>query len=230
MLLRWSGIHYHLTVLGRHRGEASWRWSLLQIRLLVVRRSTVSQKQFIIIMQQIFTFKLKSGNFKNISPWALRYIECIYHVQRNFIAFELRPKSRHLIFHKNNETRIKESLVANIYSPLHANVSFLYSLKTLENQNFPDIFRCRNWTLVWNGLMSCLCFTFHYLLLHDGGHHHIETNSFIIYLNEWTDFYMIGTSVMKELKTMQLLTIVIKFLLPYSWWPAYYFFAVNEKR
>ena len=35
---------------------------------------------------------------------------------------------------------------------------------------------------------------------HDGGPYHIETNPLICSANQWTGFYMIGTSVMKELK------------------------------
>ena len=37
-------------------------------------------------------------------------------------------------------------------------------------------------------------------LLHDGGPNHIEISPLICYANQWTDFYMIGASVMKELK------------------------------
>ena len=36
-------------------------------------------------------------------------------------------------------------------------------------------------------------------LFHDGGPYHIETSPMICRANQWTDFYMIGTSVMKEL-------------------------------
>ena len=35
---------------------------------------------------------------------------------------------------------------------------------------------------------------------HEGGPQHIETNPLICSANEWTGFYMIGTSVIKELK------------------------------
>ena len=34
--------------------------------------------------------------------------------------------------------------------------------------------------------------------MHDGGPYHIETSSLICSENQWTDFYMIMTSVMKE--------------------------------
>ena len=34
---------------------------------------------------------------------------------------------------------------------------------------------------------------------HDGGPYHIENSPLICYANQWTGFYMIGTSVMKEL-------------------------------
>ena len=36
---------------------------------------------------------------------------------------------------------------------------------------------------------------------HDGGRYHIETSPLIFGANQWTDFYMITASVMKELKT-----------------------------
>ena len=36
-------------------------------------------------------------------------------------------------------------------------------------------------------------------LFHEGGPCHIETGPMICRANQWTDFYMIGTSVMKEL-------------------------------
>ena len=34
---------------------------------------------------------------------------------------------------------------------------------------------------------------------HDGGHYHIETIPLICRANQWTGFYMIGTSDMKQL-------------------------------
>ena len=37
------------------------------------------------------------------------------------------------------------------------------------------------------------------LTLHDGGRYHIETSPLICKSNQWTGFYMEGTSVMKEL-------------------------------
>ena len=37
------------------------------------------------------------------------------------------------------------------------------------------------------------------LLFHDGEHYHIETSPLICFVNQWTGFYMITTSVMKEL-------------------------------
>ena len=36
-------------------------------------------------------------------------------------------------------------------------------------------------------------------LFHDGGPYHIEISPLICRANQWTGFYMIGTSVMKEL-------------------------------
>ena len=38
------------------------------------------------------------------------------------------------------------------------------------------------------------------LCFHDGGPYHIETSSLIRNANQWTGFYMIGTSIMKEFK------------------------------
>ena len=49
-------------------------------------------------------------------------------------------------------------------NPFHANVSFLYSLKTSENQRFSDIFRgCRNGTLACKGLRAPAVFLDHRL-------------------------------------------------------------------
>ena len=40
-------------------------------------------------------------------------------------------------------------------NPFHANVPFLYPLKTSENKMFSDVFRgCRNGALVWKGLIN----------------------------------------------------------------------------
>ena len=38
-------------------------------------------------------------------------------------------------------------------------------------------------------------------LFHDGDPYHIETSPLIISANHWTSFYMIGTTVMTEIKT-----------------------------
>ena len=38
-----------------------------------------------------------------------------------------------------------------------------------------------------------------YKLFHDGSPYYIETSPLICRANQWTDFYMIGTFVMKEL-------------------------------
>ena len=40
------------------------------------------------------------------------------------------------------------------------------------------------------------------LLFHDAGPYHIETSTLICSLNQWTGFYMIRTSDMKELKKL----------------------------
>ena len=42
---------------------------------------------------------------------------------------------------------------------------------------------------------------------HDGGPYHIETNPLMCYANQWTHFYMIENSVMKELKKIGILHI-----------------------
>ena len=47
---------------------------------------------------------------------------------------------------------------------------------------------------------------FIYALFHDRGPFHIETGPLICSANEWTGFYMIGTSVLKELKYLSLKT------------------------
>ena len=38
-------------------------------------------------------------------------------------------------------------------------------------------------------------------IFHDGGLYHIKTIPLICIANQWTGFYMIGSSVMKELMT-----------------------------
>ena len=42
-------------------------------------------------------------------------------------------------------------------------------------------------------------------LFHDGGPFHIETSPLICRVNQWTSFYMITASVMKELIELQML-------------------------
>ena len=39
---------------------------------------------------------------------------------------------------------------------------------------------------------------FRLYLFHDGGTYHIDTNPLIHIANQWTDFYMTGTTVMKK--------------------------------
>ena len=41
---------------------------------------------------------------------------------------------------------------------------------------------------------------FFFELFHEGGPYHIEKTPLIYRANQWTGFYMIGTSVIKELK------------------------------
>ena len=45
-----------------------------------------------------------------------------------------------------------------------------------------------------------------FYLFHDGGRYHIETSPFISTANQWTDFYMIKISVMKELRSHTFMT------------------------
>ena len=47
--------------------------------------------------------------------------------------------------------------------------------------------------------MSFLCLK----LFHDGGCYHIETSPLICGANQWTGFYMITASIVKELKELQ---------------------------
>ena len=44
------------------------------------------------------------------------------------------------------------------------------------------------------------------MIFQDGGRYHIETSPLICGANQWTDFYMILASVMKELKTYFLIS------------------------
>ena len=44
-------------------------------------------------------------------------------------------------------------------------------------------------------VFSLICF------FHHGGSDHIETSPLICRVNQWTGFYMIGTSVMKEVRS-----------------------------
>ena len=46
-------------------------------------------------------------------------------------------------------------------------------------------------------------------LFHDGGPYYIETSPLICSANQWTDFYMITASIMKELKETQSLTLFL---------------------
>ena len=44
-------------------------------------------------------------------------------------------------------------------------------------------------------------------LFHDGDRYHIETSPLICSANQWTGFYMITASVMKELRKSQISTL-----------------------
>ena len=46
-------------------------------------------------------------------------------------------------------------------------------------------------------------------LFHDGGPYHIETSPLICTVNQWTGFYMIGTSIIKKLKAMLKLSVPV---------------------
>ena len=52
--------------------------------------------------------------------------------------------------------------------------------------------------LSWFRLMLCV------YIFHDGGSYHIETSPLIYSANQWTDFYIIGVSVMKELTNIHI--------------------------
>ena len=54
----------------------------------------------------------------------------------------------------------------------------------------------------------------YYQLFHDEGPYHIETSPLSCRVNQWTGFYMIRTSVMKELKRYQ--STVLRKRCPYS--------------
>ena len=52
-------------------------------------------------------------------------------------------------------------------------------------------------------------------LFHDGGLYHIETSPLICFANQWTCFYVTGTSVMTELTFSQMLNKVLNALMHY---------------
>ena len=56
--------------------------------------------------------------------------------------------------------------------------------------------------IYWYG--SCLEWFAVLWLFHDGGLYHRETSPLISSTNKWTDFYMIGTSAMKELTSVKI--------------------------
>ena len=56
-------------------------------------------------------------------------------------------------------------------------------------------------------------------LFHDGGPYHIETSSLTCTANQWTGFYMIGTSVMKVmLNYVKIILLLTHFMLPVSFY------------
>ena len=60
---------------------------------------------------------------------------------------------------------------------------------------------CRDlWSLY---VKNCLTLLNIFKIVHDGCLYHTETSPLIYRENEWTDFYMIGTPVMKELKNFE---------------------------
>ena len=49
----------------------------------------------------------------------------------------------------------RRNYLLNLRNPSQVNVPYIYPLKTLENQRFPDVFReDRNEILAWNGIIS----------------------------------------------------------------------------
>ena len=50
----------------------------------------------------------------------------------------------------------------------------------------------------------CVLILIVYLLFHDGGRYHIETSRLICRANQWTGFYMITASAMKELSNFSM--------------------------
>ena len=64
----------------------------------------------------------------------------------------------------------------------------------LPSEFYADFFSCDKVSKVWLEKISC-----RYKLFHDGGPSHIETNSLIHSANQWTGFFIIGTSAATEL-------------------------------
>ena len=52
--------------------------------------------------------------------------------------------------------------------------------------------------------------------LHNGGPNHMETSSLICRANQWTGFYMIGTTFMKELEEIETSLNVENFMVFYN--------------
>ena len=71
--------------------------------------------------------------------------------------------------------------------PFHVTGLFLYSRKRPVTWIRP---------VAWIGLIGLFSVTWPF---HDGGRYHIETSPLICRANQWTGFYMITSSVMKEL-------------------------------
>ena len=72
----------------------------------------------------------------------------------------------------------------------------------------------------WKKVISFLKLAYlYFLLFHDGGHYHIEISPLVCSANHWTGFYVIETSVMKELSTTSLSSVHIPIFFEYHFFP-----------
>ena len=84
---------------------------------------------------------------------------------------------------------------------LNENLSWKEHLKLMENnisKNIGLIFKSKS-----------------IYLFHDGGHYHIETSPLICRANQWTGFYIITASVMKELNKDSLWALYFSYIHSY---------------
>ena len=68
-------------------GEDLWQWSRLEIRLNTFRRSTIPQKQFIIIIIQHRCFPVKFAKFLRI-PFFKEHLRWQFQFRKIFVIFE----------------------------------------------------------------------------------------------------------------------------------------------